>query len=582
MRPLSTLTAALAGLLLLAAPASAQSTTATIPNVISNNLVLDANQVYLLDGETYVEAGASITIPAGTIIKGALTPSAGKGQASVLVIQRGGQILANGTADAPVIFTSDRDNVADPFDLSESSRGLWGGVVVLGNATNNRGERTIEGIPATARTTYGPTAAGGAFPLDDDDNSGVMRYVSIRHAGFTLTADAEINGLTLGAVGRGTTLEYIEVFANSDDSFEFFGGTVNAKYLVGAFSGDDDIDWDTGYTGKLQYVFSIKDQSGDVGRCIEGDGSASPFTATPMSSPVVSNLTCVGSGLGSSPGGSDAGGPTFALRDNTGGFIYNSVLTQFQTDRGGIDLEPAADVPNPDATTSTQQNFFDGELDIRNNIFFDFSVGNTAAAIVRRDNAQLEAEIDARNRFVSPGLVYVLDGPNAGDDARDQDGVLDPRPGSSAAAASGAAFNVGKLSGDTFFDTVDYLGAFAPAPAPVWTRGWTAMSSALYFSEASERATPNELGPVADGFSLSVGPNPTRGDATVRFSLTEAQNVDIALYDVTGRRVAQVSGTFPAGPGAVALPTAGLAPGVYVMRFDGPDGRVSQTVSVVR
>ena len=579
MNPTATLKAALLGVFL-AAPALAQSTTATIPNIISDRLVLDANEVYLLDGETYVEDGASITIPAGTIIKGALTPSSGNGQASVLVVQRGGQIFANGTIDNPVIFTSERDNVNDPFDTNEATRGLWGGVVILGNATNNRGERTIEGIPATARTTYGP---GTGFPLDDDDNSGSMTFVSIRHAGFTLTPDAEINGLTLGAVGRGTTLEHIEVFANSDDSFEFFGGTVNAKYLIGAFSGDDDIDWDTGYTGKLQYVFSIKDQSGDVGRCIEGDGSSSPFTATPMSSPVVSNLTCVGSGLGSTPGGSDAGGPTFALRDNTGGFIYNSVLTQFQTDRGAIDLEPTADVDGADRTTSTEQNFFDGELDIRNNIFFDFSAGNDAAGVVRRDNAELEAAIAERNRFVSPGLIYVLDGPGAGDDARDQDGVLDPRPAEGSAAASGASFDIGELDDDGFFDDVDYLGAFAPAPAPVWARGWTALSQLLFTSEVSERPVSTTGGPEAGSFRLAVAPNPTAGNATVRVSLDRAQDVRVALYDMLGREVALVAeGQLAAGETPVTVSTSGLPAGIYVLRLTGESAAATTRLSVVR
>ena len=333
-------------------------------------------------------------------------------------------------------------------------------------------------------------------------------------------------------------------------------------------------------------MFSIKDESGDVGRCIEGDGSASPFTATPMSSPVISNLTCVGSGLGSSPGGSDAGGPTFALRDNTGGFIYNSVLTQYQTDRGGIDLEPQASDgdgnPVGGAELSTEQNFFDGELDIRGNIFFDFSAGNDAAGVVRRSNTTLEAAIADRNRFVSPGLLYVVDGPGTGttfDDARDPDAVLDPRPGTGAAAASGADFTYARLTGDSFFTTVDHVGAFAPAPATVWAMGWTALNSMGYFAG---QAVPNEVGPEAEGFSLTVGPNPARGDATVRFSLTGAQDVRLALYDITGRQVAVVAGSYGAGPGAVVLPTASLAPGVYVLRFSGRDGGVSQTVSVVR
>ena len=578
MRSVATLTAVLG--LLLTVPASAQSTTQTLSGVITGNVTLDANEVYLIDGEVYVDNGASLTIPAGTILKGKLTPTQGNGQASVLIVQRGGQIFANGTAADPIIFTAESDNVDDPFDTNEAVRGQWGGVVILGNATNNRGERTIEGVPATDRTTYGP---GAGFALDDDDDSGSMRYVSIRHAGFTLTPDAEINGLTLGAVGRGTTLEYIEVFANSDDSFEFFGGTVNARYLVGAFGGDDDIDWDTGYTGKLQWVFSVKDQSGDVGRCIEGDGSASPFTATPRSAPVVSNLTCVGSGLGSTPGGSDAGGPTFALRDNTGGFIYNSVLTQFQTDRGGIDLEPG------DAAVSTEQRFFDGDLDIRNNIFFDFSAGNDAASVVRRDNAALESAINDRNDFVSPGLIYVVDGAGAGDDARDQDGVLDPRPAAGSAAAMGADFDLDELDGDTdqdgsgFFTEVDYRGAFAPAPAPIWARGWTALDQMLYFDEGATRPVSVTEAPNGDRLALTVGPNPTAGAATVRVALDRAQAVRIVLFDVTGRQVAVVAdGTFEAGVTPVTVAADALPAGLYILRLEAEGAALTERLSVVR
>lgn len=578
MRPIATLKAALLGLAL-AAPVAAQTPTQTLSGVLTGTTTLSASEVYLLDGEVYVDNGATLNIPAGTIIKGRRTPSAGNGEASVLVVQRGGTINATGRADAPIIFTAEADDVSDPFDTNESQRGLWGGVVILGHATNNRGVRTIEGIAATGRTEYGPDAA---FPLDDDDNSGVLRYVSIRHAGYTRTPNEEVNGLTLGAVGRGTTLEYIEVFGNSDDSFEFFGGTVNGKFLAGVFSGDDDIDWDTGYTGKLQFVFSLKDESGDVGRCIEGDGSASPFTSTPMSSPVISNLTCVGSGLGSTPGGSDAGGPTFALRDNTGGFIYNSVLTQFQTDRGGIDLEPLAENAT-DRTTSTEQNFFDGELDIRNNIFFDFSAGNTAAGVVRRDNVDLEAAIADRNRFVAPGLRYVVDGPgdeNTGtfDDARDQDAVLDPRPAVGAAAASGADFGLAGLSGDAFFTPVSYVGAFDPAAA-TWLSGWSALAQMGYLSGMAVSTSED---PSA-GIDLVAFPNPAVGDATVRFSLDRSQRVRITLYDVLGRQVAVVAeGAFGAGEATVPVPTSTLPSGVYVLRLAGEGVAASTRLSVVR
>ena len=597
MRPLATLKAALLGLAV-AAPAVAQTPTQTLTGVIDADLTLDANEVYLLDGEVYVDNGVTLTIPAGTVIKGKNIPSAGTGEASVLVVQRGAMIDARGTAEAPIIFTAEADQVDDPFDTNEQQDELWGGVILLGNATNNRGERSIEGLtPDNPRVLFGP---GTGFPVDDEDNSGTMRYVSIRHAGYARSANEEINGLTLGAVGRGTTLEYIEVFANSDDSFEFFGGTVNARYLAGAFGGDDDIDWDQGYTGKLQFIFSLKDESDDVGRCIEGDGAANPFTATPLSNPTVSNLTCIGSGLGSTPGGSDAGGPALKLRENTQGAIYNSVFTAFQSSAGGIDLEvqPQDDAGNDigDATISTAENFREGELLIKNNIFFDFSVGNTAADVVRRDEAVIEATVGTDNRFVSPGLISIDDGPGDAtgatpvfDDARDADGVLDPRPAVGAAAASGADFTLDRLDGDSdddddgsdggFFRTVDYVGAFAPSEA-TWLSGWSALSSMGYLSDdsavANEEAVEARLG-------LTVGPNPVQGSALVRYSLDRAQDVRIALYDVLGREVAVVKqGALPAGVGNARVEASSLPVGVYVLRLQTESGALTRTVTVVR
>ncbi len=593
MRPLAPLTLAALGLLLASAPASAQATTQTLTGVITGTRTLDANEVYLIDGELYVDDGATLNIPAGTILKGKREPTQGNGEASVLVVQRGGTINALGTAEAPIIFTAEADDVSDAFDTNESQRGLWGGVILLGHATNNRGERSIEGLtPSNPRVLFGP---GAGFPVDDDDDSGVMRYVSIRHAGYTRNPNEEINGLTFGAVGRGTTIEYVEVFANSDDSFEFFGGTVNAKYLLGAFSGDDDFDWDQGYTGKLQFLFSIKDESGDVGRCIEGDGGAAPFTSTPLSSPVVSNLTCVGSGVGSTPGGSDAGGPTLKLRENTGGFLYNSVFTAYQTSNGGIDLEtqPTDDDGNPlgatDGSVSTAQNFFDGELDIRNNVFADYSTGNTVAGIVRRDDAALEADLGARNTFTtSAGLVAIADGLGDFDDARDQDARLDPRPTPGAISAAGGDFTMGRLADDSddndaddgdFFRTVSYRGAFAPGE-PVWASDWTALETMGYLSGL---ATPAEGGPEALSLALTVGPNPTRGAATVRFWLDRAQDVRLALYDVLGREVSVVTqGAYGVGEQTARVETSALTAGVYVLRLAGEAAAASRTLSVVR
>ena len=566
MRPVATLKAAALGAALFASGAAlAQTPTQTLSGVISANRTLDAAQVYLIDGEVYVDNNVTLTIPAGTLLKGKRTPTTGNGNASVLVVQRGGQLVANGTAAAPIIFTAETDNVADAFDLNENQRGLWGGVVILGNATANNGTGTIEGIPATARTTYGCGDAG--FPCDDNDNSGTLRYVSVRHAGFTLGANAEINGVTFGGVGRGTTVEYVEVFANSDDSFEFFGGTVNARYLVGVFGGDDDLDWDVGYRGRIQFVLSVKDDAGDVGRCIEGDGALTPFTPTPLSSPVVSNLTCIGSGVtGTAPAGSDAGGPSMTLRDNTGGFIYNSVFTAVQNPRGGLDLEAPAD-----ANVSTRVNFDQGELDVRNNIFFDFSAGNTPAGIVNGSDTALETEIAARNTIVSPGLRAI---------SRQQNRGLDPRPTSDAAAASGANFSYAPIQG-SIFTPVAFRGAFAPGQ-PAWAAGWTALDRNAYFS--AQVAVEAEAGPLAAaGFRIAATPNPaTSGRAALTVEVPETTDARIAVYDVLGREVAVVAErTLAAGTQTFAIGRM-LPAGVYVARLTTAQGMTAVQFTVVR
>ena len=236
------------------------------------NVVWTANNEYLLNGLVFVDAGATLTIQPGTVIKG--KPGQGE-NASALVVARGGKIFASGTADAPIVFTAEADDAKDPNDLPNDARGLWGGVIILGNATLNSepGETPIEGIPVNEpRGLYGGS--------DDADNSGVFRFVSIRHGGTDIGAGNEINGLTMGGVGSGTVIEYVEVFNNQDDGFEWFGGTVNTKYLVSAFNGDDAFDYDEGFRGKGQFWFVIQDdETGN--RAGEHDGGTTPEDGTP-------------------------------------------------------------------------------------------------------------------------------------------------------------------------------------------------------------------------------------------------------------------------------------------------------------
>ncbi len=195
---------------------------------------------YLLEGLVFVNDGQTLTIEPGTVIRA----KTGQGSAaSALIVARGGIIIADATATEPIIFTSENDDLKG--SVQAEAKGLWGGVIILGAARLNNlyGENHIEGIPLSEpRATYGG--------ISDDDYSGIFRYVSIRHAGTNIGEGNEINGLTLGGVGNNTIIDHIEVISNADDGFEFFGGTVNTKYLISSFCGDDAFDYDEGFRGK--------------------------------------------------------------------------------------------------------------------------------------------------------------------------------------------------------------------------------------------------------------------------------------------------------------------------------------------
>lgn len=207
---------------------------------INSNSYLTKSKKYLLRGFVNVNPPAVLSIQAGTIIYGE------KSSKGTLIINRGAKIMADGTASQPIVFTSQQP-------AGSRSPGDWGGIIIAGNASINvpGGTAVIEGGTGTV---YG----GGSSP-NDDDNSGVMKYVRIEFPGIAFLPDNEINGLTLGGVGRGTTIEYVQVSYSGDDSFEWFGGSVNAKYLI-AFKGvDDDFDVDFGFRGKLQFGFALRD-----------------------------------------------------------------------------------------------------------------------------------------------------------------------------------------------------------------------------------------------------------------------------------------------------------------------------------
>jgi len=242
--------------------------TENVAGFITSNTTWTNDRVWIMTGKVVVNSGVTLTIEPGTIIKGA----EGTGTlASALVVARGGMINACGTASQPIIFTSVLDNIAvgqlSGTNLTEADQGLWGGVIVLGNAPTSAGdgdtESQIEGIPAS--DTFG--AFGGT---NASDNSGSLCYVSIRHGGALIGAGNEINGLTLGGVGNGTNINNIEVISNIDDGVEFFGGTVNASNILVGFQGDDGIDIDMNYSGTVTNFWVINGTNSDEALEIDG------------------------------------------------------------------------------------------------------------------------------------------------------------------------------------------------------------------------------------------------------------------------------------------------------------------------
>lgn len=286
--------------------------------------------VVLIQNKIYVKNNATLTIQPGTVILG------DKATQGSLIVTRGAKLNAIGTVSQPIVFTSNQA-------VGLRAPGDWGGVVLLGLARNNQpgGVANIEGIVPTTDTQY-----GGAF---DTDNSGTIKYVRIEFAGIALEPNKEINGLTFGSVGSGTTVDYVQVTLSGDDSFEWFGGTVNCKHLIAYRSVDDDFDTDFGYRGKVQFGLIIRDKdlSDAIGDSngFESDNDAAGSTGQPKTRPIFSNVTLVGAkgnGTVTLPTG-EKHERAFRLRRNTATSVFNSIATGFEK---GLYCEGAAVVSN--------------------------------------------------------------------------------------------------------------------------------------------------------------------------------------------------------------------------------------------
>jgi hypothetical protein len=310
----------------------------TLTGTINATTTLTSDKVWTLKGYVYITDGASLIIQPGTKI---VSDIAEKG---ALCIERGAKIIAEGTATNPIIFTSAKPD-------GQKAPGDWGGIVILGKAKTNRtSEPTIEG---GIGRPYGGT--------NDDDNSGILKYVRIEYAGVAALPNSEINALTLGGVGRNTTIEYVQTIYANDDAFEFFGGTVSPKYLYAFSTADDDFDFDFGFTGSINYGISKRDpqfvDTGDAGNGVECDNDGTGSSASPTTHPKLNNMVLVGPNSSTSLSNHNLG---LRWRRATQFTITNSTIAGYM--KGSFSME----------SNETTQSYKDGISKFENNTVGSF------------------------------------------------------------------------------------------------------------------------------------------------------------------------------------------------------------------
>ncbi|NRT13213.1 hypothetical protein [Flavobacterium sp. 14A] len=271
--------------------------------ITDGEVTLDASKTYKLTGKIQVNSGATLTIPAGTVIQGT------GGTSSYIAVAQGGKINVNGTAAQPVVMTS---------GLTTKKAGDWGGLVICGKAPINR----VSGGTATAQSEVADLSYGGTI---SNDNSGVLKYLRIEYAGAAFNSEKEFNGLSLFGVGSGTTVDYVEFYQGADDGVEFFGGTVNTSNLISIGNEDDQFDWTEGWSGTNTNWYGKLD-FGKGNRGIEADNFELGYANTPIANPSITNLTLVGPGSAPTTGTwleNDA----MKLRRGTKGIFTNVALS---------------------------------------------------------------------------------------------------------------------------------------------------------------------------------------------------------------------------------------------------------------
>lgn len=418
-------------------PADGVTTTCEISGTVTSDLTLTANNLYALNGPVFIGEdkanSATLNIEAGTTIFG-------RSGEDYLVISRDSKIEANGSASAPITFTSSADVAGE-----ETSSGQWGGMVILGNAQSN--DCPDDGSDC-ALQVEGVQEGGVYGGTNDEDSSGTLRYVVVKHAGYEISTDNELNGITFGGVGSGTKVEYIQVHENADDGVEFFGGTVNLKYVVLTSNKDDSVDWDQGYRGNIQYVLVKHDANdGEGNRGIEADNDKTTPDKGPQSNPTVANVTIIGNNFDTDDKDSEG----IYLRRGTKAQLHNFVVT------GPEGMGECFEIEGGKTTSTTVDQAVAGETVITNSVFacgenFKNSKADQGTADKSDDITLLDLQDWVLNQNMNNSEAATTT------DVLDGIFTIDTTPAKD-------------FTGSAFFDNASHIGAVTKSNN--WTAGWT-------------------------------------------------------------------------------------------------------------
>lgn len=505
---------------------------------ITSNTTLTANNSYLLRGFVRVQPPAVLTIEAGTLIYGENSTQGS------LIVKPGAKIMAMGTESKPIIFTSE---FAKLGSSTTPTYGDWGGIILLGNATIN--------VPGGTALIEGPGDIYGGS--DDADNSGVMQYVRIEYPGIAFSLNNEINGLTFGGVGNGTQIDHIQVSYSGDDSYEWFGGTVNCKYLIAYRGWDDDFDTDFGYRGKLQFLVSLRDpdiadQSGSNGFESDNDGSGS--LNDPRTSPTWWNVSVFGPLAETSSVVNANYKRGMHLRRSSLNKISNAVIAGWPT---GIRLDGQYTI----------------EGAINNTMWVNNSVVSGWNTVDLDTVSAANQSFDIHTWFSNAaGRTYAN---NSDLQLNDPFNLTNPNflPEVGSPLLSGAA----TPPNDGFFDvTATFVGAFGTKD---WTYPWSNFNPGGYVTAVEESGSG-----LVNDFRLEQNfPNPFNPSTTIRFTIPTSGNVKLSVTNILGQEVAVLSTGFKnAGSYDVNFDASQIASGLYIYKIEADGIIISKKMTLLK